>query len=751
MKFANLFLRKDLSQMAQEKTETAENSEAQNGKKTSVLKASVFLAASICLAIIAIKEYKPFAQLESISFDEIAKKELRTSIDSVSALFALTDNLIDTLEKALLALPKDYQTELPRELRMQIEEASVQGIFFYIESKDIEKRKLHATIQNQAQTQQRGRRDAWQPDSGWAGYLFRGARRFSGIENRRNIRTYYEWFKKADSLGIKDRWQGPIFDDNAKDRIIYRIIQVDTEEENGFAIIAHSTSWLYTFMQKIGISRYGSPYILDSAGRFVVSATDNTRRLSRWPNKAQFKIPEMPFTLGMAIYSGDSQESSPYQSTMRRIYFRVLAFATLSILLLLFGMKTLLRRLSTPIYILLPLCLLSAIIVAIISYNRYPSFHSGRASTVTEYEKAPYNENDKKILKENGLEFKWNPALIVDQKGVDFFVNRYQTRSDSLYGSQARILPTGVVMSNVLFVEPNVILANGIVWQKFLKTGEQYPRQISRKYLYDTYRNKGIDFFGGYNEGSYGGNFELLDSIETTMDGHKAILMRWGFVVEMEYIPAYGLYPFGVYNMPFIVNGKNRDDNTILVPDITAYSSMFPTDKPGIDDRLEIMGWDILQTSYSYSFNRNQSNMGNINSQSKAPSIRLNMLISSRFVDILVSKLLSVMVIITLLFVLICIREKDNILDTVLGCSGLFFALVLDHVNLRGDIKSTDVMYLEFIYLASYGFLLLTILSSVYLKKTSRESFKKLNSLMIYYFWTAFFGVMAVATLLRFY
>jgi len=320
-----------------------------------------------------------------------------------------------------------------------------------------------------------------------------------------------------------------------------------------------------------------------------------------------------------------------------------------------------------------------------------------------------------------------------------------------LYGSQARILPTGIMINAIRFTEPNVVVANGFVWQKFLISNEQYPRQIMRKYQFDTYRNKGIDFFSGQRDIFYGGSFSLVDSIETTMDGYKALLMRWSFVVELEQVPSYGLYPFGIYNMSFTIKGKNNDDNTMLVPDMTAYNSMFPIDKPGIDSRLKITGWNILQSSYSYRFGGHTSNLGNVNSQSRAPDICLNVFVSTKYMDILVSKLLSVMVIVTLLFVLIFIRNKDNILDTVLGCSGLFFALVLDHVNLRERVQSTEVMYLEFIYLTVYGFLLLTILSAIYLKKINDSNIDRMNSYMKNYFWIAFFGVMAVSTMLRFY
>jgi hypothetical protein len=709
---------------------------------------------------LAFKESRPFKQLSDISFEDIARKRIESGVDSLSNLFSLSNTLLDTLKAALPSLPKDYQTEFSRDLRNQIEESSVQGIFVYLESKDIGKRGLHAdstrlsnredSIKNPANY--RSRRDAWQPDSGWAAYFPKGSRKFTSPEMRRNIRTYYEWFKKADSLGSKENWLGPVFDDNAKSRVIYRVLPIEFDEQKGFILISHSTSWLYIYLQQIGISCYGSPYILDEAGSFIVTSTNETRlrRTNEPSTEIVFKIPNTQFSVGVSVYAGDSQESNSYQSAMRHIFFRILAFSVISILLFLFGIKIIFKPLSGIVYVLIPICMLCAIVLSITVYHRYPGLSSSRMQA-SDYDEIPYSERDKQALKENGVDFKWNPALVIDQKAVNFFVKRYQNRSDSLYGSQAKILPTGVLINNILFTGSNVVMATGFVWQKFLKADEQYPRQVSREYLYDTYRNKGIDFFGAQSEGAYGGSFELVDSLETTMNGHKAILMRWSFVVEVEHIPSYGLYPFGIYNMSFVLKGKNRDDNTMLIPDVTAYTSMFPIDKPGLDDRLGIIGWDILQSSYSYRFNRNQSNMGNVNSQSKAPDIRLNIFLSSRFLDVLVSKLLSVMVIITLLFVLISIRDKDNILDTVLGCSGLFFALVLDHVNLRGNVQSTDIMYLEFIYLTAYGFLLITILSSVYLKKIDEANMVRLNTSMRNYFWSLFFGIMAVATMWRFY
>jgi hypothetical protein len=786
-----LFSRKIFASNLENKQNYEEQS-SMSKSKLSVFKVLVLLIIAICFAVLAIKEYRPFVRLSSISFENIAKKKIEDSADTLRAFFALSDVLIDSLKYSLPLIPKDYKTELPRELRTQIDASSVQGIFVYLEDKNLDKKRLHADSVQLANKEDsinnpmkyRSRNDAWQPDSGLAAYLPRGARTLVNPD-RRNTRAYYGLFKKADSLGFRKDWAGPVFDESSKSRIIYKILPIEIGEQKGFLLIAHSLSNIYAYMQGIGISRYGSPYILDTAGNFIVNATDEVRPLKELGkifrdsvfvqlnediragnirdryfhrnrllgqdcNEFVFKIPNMPFFLGTSVYSGDSQESGTYQGVMRKIFFRMLAYSIISILLFLFSIKMLFKPISSLVYVFIPICLLSSIIISIVVFYRYPGSSPSRMAA-SDYEGHPYSESDKEAMKENGVDFKWNPALIIDQKAVDFFVDRYQNRSDSLYGSQAKILPTGLMINSILFTGSNVIMANGFAWQKFLIANQQYPRQISRKYLYDTYKNKGIDFFGGQSEGSYGGTFELVDSLETTMDGYKAILMRWAFVVELEQVPSYGLYPFGIYNMPFTIKGKNKDDNTMLVPDLTAYNSMFPIDNPGIDNRLSITGWDILQSSFSYRFGRNSSNLGNVNSQSRAPDIRLNLFISTKFMDILVGKLLSVMVIITLLFVLIFIRDKDNVLDTVLGCSGLFFALVLDHVNLRERVQSTDVMYLEFIYLTAYGFLLIVILSSIYLKKSGDSDVLRLNSFMRNYFWSAFFGVMAIATMWRFY
>jgi len=788
----NFFLSKKKLDSSSEDKHDNEEQNSLSKSKFFIFRALVLLIIAIFFAVLAIKESRPLIRLSNISFENMAKKKIEDSVDSLKAFFTLSDVLIDSLKYSLPHLPKDHKTELPRTLRTQIDDSPVQGIFVYLEDKNLNNRRVHAdstrlanredSINNPAKY--RSRPDAWQPDSGWAAYLPRGARVLTNPD-RRNTRAYYSLFKKADSLGFRKNWIGPVFDESSKLRIIYKILPIEIGEQRGFLLVTNSLNNIYAYMRGIGISRYGSPYILDTAGNFIVNATDEVRPLKELGklfrdsvftqlnedihtgnikngyfhrnrllgqdcNEFIFKIPDLPFFLGTSVYFGDSQESGTYQSVMRGIFFRMLAYAVISILLFLFCIKIFFKPISGLVYFLIPLCLLGSIIISIVVFYRFPGSSSTRMSS-NDYEGHPYSESDKEVMKENGVDFKWNPTLIIDQKAVNFFVDRYQNRSDSLYGSQARVLPTGLMINSIQFMGSNVIMVNGFVWQKFLVSNQQYPRQISRKYLYDNYRNKGIDFFGGQNQGNYGGTFQLVDSLETTMDGYKAILMRWAFVAEIEQVPSYGLYPFGIYNMPFTIKGKNKDDNTMLVPDIIAYNSMFPIDNPGIDNRLGITGWNILQSSFSYRFGRSSSNLGNVNSQSRAPDIRLNLFISTKFMDILVGKLLSVMVIITLLFVLIFIRDKDNILDTVLGCSGLFFALVLDHVNLRERVQSTEVMYLEFIYLTAYGFLLIVILSSIYLKKSEAADVMKLNSFMRNYFWSVFFGVMAIATIWRFY
>jgi preprotein translocase subunit SecG len=190
------------------------------------------------------------------------------------------------------------------------------------------------------------------------------------------------------------------------------------------------------------------------------------------------------------------------------------------------------------------------------------------------------------------------------------------------------------------------------------------------------------------------------------------------------------------------------DDNTILTPDLESYKQIYPTDIPGLDNHFHIKGWDVSGSYYSYSMESYLCNFGNpdIYGINKFPELIFNISISRKFIDILICKIVPLMVVLVLLFTILFVRVKSDGFNNIIGCSGLFFVLVLDHINLRENVLSEQIMYLEYCYFFSYILLLLITITSFDMSKNGHSYNSWVDTVLKKYFWTVIFGAMAVVT-----
>jgi hypothetical protein len=271
---------------------------------------------------------------------------------------------------------------------------------------------------------------------------------------------------------------------------------------------------------------------------------------------------------------------------------------------------------------------------------------------------------------------------------------------------------------------------------------------MEKLYHYDTYVNKGLFF-----PGAHVSVLERTDSIEAVLDNYPAVLYRWNFDVEIEQQLSYSLYPFGKNEISLALWSRDFDDNTIITPDLDSYKQIYPTDCPGLGNHFHIRGWDISGSYYSYSMESYLCNFGNsyIYGINQFPELMFSISISRKFIDILICKIVPLTVILVLLFTILFVRVKSDGFNNIIGCSGLFFVLVLDHINLRESVLSEQIMYLEFCYFFSYILLLLITITSFDISRNGRSYNAWVDSVLKHYFWTIIFGAMAIVTISFFY
>jgi len=582
------------------------------------------------------------------------------------------------------------------------------------------------------------------------------------------------WLKKT-FLSSGHVWHGVVFDSIQEKRVICKSLPLSFPErsEPVYLIALYSVDQIYQYLQESGLNKIGVPYMVDSTSHFIAHPLNETRSLldlgrdyndqaltklghdviNRSPDNKTYihtntvtglrcmevihYIPHMNNWLGVSVYNGESLESKFYQTETRRFLIRMMLYGMVLIVVIYLLCRSWLNIKGSYLLHIYSTLLFFLLTVSVISiYNRYPQNEKHRLAQVPD--------------KSNVETWKWDSLRIVDKETLNQLIDDYQHESLIVYNEQAKMIPTGIYIYDVQFANSHEVKVSGVVWQKYLKEGVNYPRELAGQYMDNSYDNKGIFF-----PGSRTTKFDLTDSLEVTMGHYPAILYRWEFDIDIGQMLSYSLYPFGKSEISLPIWSRDLDYNTLLVPDLEAYKQIYPTNLPGMDPHSRIKGWNLLSSHYSYSYDSYLCNFGNrdMYGVNNFPELMFNISISRKFVDILVCKIVPLMVILTLLFTLIFIRKKEDGFNNVIGCSGLFFVLVLDHINLRETVLSENIMYLEFCYFISYIILLLVTITSFDTESATGPSgySQKLDHVLKHYYWSIILGAMAIVTICYFY
>lgn len=581
-----------------------------------------------------------------------------------------------------------------------------------------------------------------------------------------------KWLERS-FLSSGYNWIGPVFDSIHDKRAICKPLNVTVPNisDTIYIIAVYNVSQIYQYMQNSGLNKFGVAYIVDTTSHFIAHPLDETRSLidlghdynnkvltglgrdivdRSFTNKDYihtntvtglkcnemiYPLPEMNAYLGVSVYDGESLESRYYQTEIRRVIIRLSIYSllfiiALSLVLSLYSKKSKHTRLqisSSLAFLILTICI-------IFTYNRYPQ-----------------NDNSISTLaadRENIEAWKWDSLRTIDKETVNKLIENYRKESLVLYNGQPKVIPTGAYIYDIQFTNSHEVKISGVVWQKYLKYGECYPDDMLTRYQTDTYKNKGVLFPGARIS-----DLNLKDTLEVILDNHPVMLYRWDFDIDIGQKMSYSLYPFGKNEIIVPFWSMDLDDNTLLIPDFDSYKQIYPTNLPGLNSHFSIKGWNLLSSYFSYSYDSYLCSFGNMDMYgiNQFPELTFNVSISRKFLDILISKIVPLFVILTLLYTLIFIRKKEDGFNNVIGCSGLFFVLVLDHINLRETVLSEGIMYIEFCYFISYIILLLVTVTSFEVDKKQSLYAKTLDFVLRNYFWSIILGAMIIVSILYFY
>ncbi|MDH5552295.1 MAG: hypothetical protein OEX82_03105, partial [Nitrosomonas sp.] len=263
-------------------------------------------------------------------------------------------------------------------------------------------------------------------------------------------------------------------------------------------------------------------------------------------------------------------------------------------------------------------------------------------------------------------------------------------------------IPTGIFIQSIEFVNATNVTLTGYLWQRY---PHEYKETITQGVI-----------FPEAVQSTLSENYEYEDDHE--------MVKSWYFEVTLRESFDYTKYPFDRQLLWARLWHKDFSDNVILVPDFKSYDSLHPNMLPGIEQDFVLSGWSLMRTFFDMRINTYNTNFGNPNfsNRDQMPELYFNVELSRNILNPFIAHLFPLVVVLLMLYALVLtISRKETSLkffgfdvsNVIASSSALFFVLLIMHVQLRGELSTNSIVYMEYFYLVSYVTILMITVNSI--------------------------------------
>lgn len=267
-------------------------------------------------------------------------------------------------------------------------------------------------------------------------------------------------------------------------------------------------------------------------------------------------------------------------------------------------------------------------------------------------------------------------------------------------------IPTGVMLQSVEFLNANNVQVSGYVWQVFdptvpaaLRVPIVLPEAVKEAY-------------------------QATEAYRATIDGVETI--GWYFSATLRQPFEYEAYPFDRQDVWIRLWHPSFTYDVQLVPDLASYHDTDPATLPGIEDQFVYGGWTPLYSGFSFAANTYDSSfgLGPAGDRDGWPELYFNVVLERGFLGPLTDHLIFAFAAALLLFGLLVLTTDNEDLKSrfglstagvLAGVSGLFFAVIVKHNQIRGSLAAPGLSYIEAIPAILYVLLVLVALNAILL------------------------------------
>ena len=249
----------------------------------------------------------------------------------------------------------------------------------------------------------------------------------------------------------------------------------------------------------------------------------------------------------------------------------------------------------------------------------------------------------------------------------------------------------------------------------------------------------------------------------TEADGSEVI--GWYFSAELRQPFDYRHYPFDRQDVWVRLWHRDFGRDILLTPDLAAYTTLDPAALPGLEEQFVYGGWDPFFSGFSYSLNPYNTTFGYAPPATcgSVPELYFNVGLKRNFLGPFVDHFVLAAAVALLLFAVLRLTTSDeerhkrtgglSTSGVVGSCSGLLFAVLLEHNQIRSIVASREVAYIEMLPFILYGTILLVALNAVLVSSSLKLRFVRYqnNLLPDLIYWPVLLAVVLIVTLVTFY
>lgn len=333
-------------------------------------------------------------------------------------------------------------------------------------------------------------------------------------------------------------------------------------------------------------------------------------------------------------------------------------------------------------------------------------------------------------------------AAIVDSTALGDYVATIETRADRLKVEPPVQVPVGIWIERLEFADSYNVNIGGEIWA-------QYPETVADEI------EPGLRFpqISPFAESAY--IEEVRRELVPGQEGQEGYLhVVWEYRVTLRLNLRYADFPFDKRQLDIEIV-PTKADNIMFVPALGSYEATNPSNRPGLSADINLPGNTLTKSYFNFSTIDFPTDFG-YGSKSKfqsVPVLHYNIYLKRKLFNAFITYLIPIFVALSLIYILILACEKTEARQGIIeSMAAFFFVLIFSHIDLRKDIVTADLIFIEYFYFATYLMIILSTANLIAYTK-SRTSLFDYNENQLYRaaYFPIFFMIILVAMLWKFY